>query len=317
MPGGLEVHVIVTARDWQRQLPAEWQQFVKTRHQGTFTDFLTNVRGHRDDGGHRFWRGQDYAGIAARWGTALPPERVHVVTVPPPGSAPELLLARYCSVLGVDESRLDTEAPRGNPSLGLEQAELMRRVNVTLGDRLPNPRVGYNRVAKFWFAEKVLAPLPGTRLVVPLDQRQWWREASQAMVEQLRDRGYDVVGDLDELVPDPTPGADGPVGETTDETIDGQVPEVSDADLLALALEGIAAALTQREEDLGRIKSLRAELRGVRAQQAQQLREAHTLRQAISAPPPEPAPLPARRRARALAGRVKRGAQRRLSRGER
>lgn len=242
-----EVHVVVTARDWQRQLPAEWQQFVKTRHEGTFEHFLDAVHDHP---GHRFWRGQDYAAIARRWGRDLPPSQVHVVTVPPSGSAPELLLERFCSVLGIDPSGIDTAAPRGNPSLAYEHAELMRRVNATLGDRLPKPRAGYNRVAKFWLAEQVLAPLPGTRIVVPAARRAWWHERSQRLVEELAEAGWDVVGDLTDLVADPR-GA-GAV----------EAPLVADdSQLLALALEGLAASLDQRNEDLSTIRELKKSLK--------------------------------------------------------
>ncbi len=52
-----------------------------------------------------------------------------MVTVPPPGSEPELLLRRFCEVVGVDASRLDREVGRLNESVGRTQAELLSRVN--------------------------------------------------------------------------------------------------------------------------------------------------------------------------------------------
>ena len=41
------------------------------------------------------------------------------------------------------------------------------------------------------------------RLSLPPDAREWADELSRAWAAELRERGYDVVGDLDELVPAP------------------------------------------------------------------------------------------------------------------
>ncbi len=239
---GFEVHLVLTARDWRRQLPAEWQQFVKTRHTGDYEDFLRTCR---DQPAHRFWEGQDYAGILRRWGAGLPPEQVHVVTVPPVGAAPDLLLERFCSVLGVDPRGLDRGPHAANASLSWEATELMRRVNLTLGDRLPKPRAGYNRVAKFWFAEQVLSTVDGTRLILPDEHQQWCHDQSTVQVTALREAGYAVVGDLEELAPPP-------------EHSGRHLPEVEDPTLLAIALESIVLALEQRSADLGELDSLRA-----------------------------------------------------------
>lgn len=246
---GFEVHVVVTARDWQRQLPAEWQQHVKTRFEQTYEEFLAQVR---EDQRHPSWVRQDFAGVAALWGDGLRPERVHVVTVPPPGSPPEVLLERFCSVLGVDPATLTAESPKANPSLTYEGAELLRRVNLALGDRLPKPRSGYNRVARFWFAENVLSTTDGTRLTLPAAHQQWCHDASTAQVRALAQAGYDVVGDLADLV-----AALEPTG--------GPVPHADDGVLLDVALQGVAGALVQRLEDLRTIDRLRRELRAARA----------------------------------------------------
>ncbi len=240
--GDFEIHLVLTARDWRRQLPAEWQQFVKTRF---LADYETYLRGCRDDPADRVWEGQDYAGILARWSADVPAERVHVVTVPPSGTAPDLLLQRFCSVLGVDAGPLGHGPHASNASLSWEATELMRRVNLTLGDRLPKPRTGYNRVAKFWFAERVLSTIEGTRLFLPDEHQQWCHERSVAQVESLREAGYHVVGDLDELVPPPEPAG-------------RSLPVIEDRAQLAIALEAIVLALVQRLEDVHEIDALRA-----------------------------------------------------------
>lgn len=243
-----EVHVIITTRSLDRQLPSEWQQFVKTRHTGSYATFLAQVR---TTPGHRFWRGQDFARIADRWGASLPPSRVHVVTVPPTGASPEELLHRFCSVLGVDAAALDADVTRDNASIGYEQAELLRRVNETLGTRLRANRTAYARTVKFWYAERVLAEQIGQRLVLPASEQAWCTQVSRDQAERLTAAEYDIVGDVSDLLPvwsqRPTP----------DLTAD-------DERLLEVSLEAMAAMLVQRQQDIALIRRLRQDLRRAR-----------------------------------------------------
>jgi len=226
-----EVHVVVTARDLARQIPAEWQQQTKTRAEQTYDTFLDEVVQHTAE---HFWSVQDVAAVAARWGRRLPPERVHVVTVPPPGESPDLLVTRFCSVVGLDPARLHRDQARSNRSLGYEQTELVRRINAALGDRLPHPRQGYNGNVKFWFAETVLAQQqPHQRLVLPAEHWEWCRTTSKAIVERLERAGYDVVGNLSDLVPGDTPDTAAPHGP-------------SDTEVAAAAVEAIAWILDDR-----------------------------------------------------------------------
>jgi hypothetical protein len=231
---GYEVHVVITARDLQRQIPAEWQQSVKTRYQGTYGDFLRRVQTRRVK---HFWAVQDIADVAARWGDSGPPDRVHVVTVPPSGTAPTVLLERFCSVIGIDPTRLDPTVLRGNPSLGYPQAELVRRVNAALGERLPHPRTGYSRVVKGWFAEQLLAAQAGPKLPLPAPVATWCHAESERIVERVRSAGYDVVGDLADLVPAPVAGPD-------------VLVEPSDAAVAEAAVEALCEVLVQRLRDM-------------------------------------------------------------------
>jgi hypothetical protein len=238
---------VLTVRDLRRQIPAEWQQRVKTRSTLTYEKFLEGVVDHSERGA-KFWRVQDTYDVAERWRGDLPAEHVHIVTTPPAGSAPTLLLERYCQVLGVDPSVVDTEQSRRNESLGAQQVELMRRVNVALGDRLPHPRAGYNRVAKNEFANAVLAAQGGSRLELPASLDQWCSGEAQRVVDQIRSAGYDVVGELDDLLP-PVRGDSADIQTITDEMV------------AASAVDGIAALLVQRDEDVKRIRALERQVR--------------------------------------------------------
>ena len=194
-----EVHVVLTARDLARQITAEWQEHVKHRSTATFPDF---VRSLREDEAHTtwFWQVQDFADVLDRWGATLPPERVHVVTVPPAGGAPTLLWERFAGLLGLDPEPFDLERGRSNSSLSLDAAEVLRRVNAELGDRLPLPGP-YPRVVKNVLAHQIMATHPGTPVRLGAEDAAFARAESESMAERLASSGFDVVGDLAELVP--------------------------------------------------------------------------------------------------------------------
>jgi len=196
-----EVHVLLTARDLGRQVPAVWQEMVKNGQTLSYPKYLAQVTGARQGRGARvFWRQQDTAEVLARWSRPLGPERVHLVTVPPPGAAPTLLWERFASVVGLEPADYDAEVPRTNVSLGLAEAELVRQVNAALGDRLDWP--DFAAVVKGGLAERLLAARGDTdRAQVPTEQRAWFDQTAEQMVDDVRKGGYDVVGDLEELRP--------------------------------------------------------------------------------------------------------------------
>ena len=100
--GDREVHVVLTVRDLARQVPSSWQQELKAARTVTYERWLERLQeGERAGRGSHPWVQLDPPGVLARWAEVVPPERIHVVTVPAPGSEPTLLLERYCRVLGV------------------------------------------------------------------------------------------------------------------------------------------------------------------------------------------------------------------------
>jgi hypothetical protein len=248
--GDAEVHVVLTARDLVRQMSAEWQEHVKHRSTQTYAEFVAALR---KDHQHRswFWRVQDFADVLDRWGATLPRERVHVVTVPPAGSSPVLLWERFATLLGLDPASFDTQQGRSNTSLGVEQAELLRRVNAVLGERLPLPGP-YPAVVKNVLAHRVLAARPGTPLALSPGDAEYAVGVSRDLADRLGSLGVDVVGDLGELVPDPEE-ARRRASETAYDT-------PSDSALLEESVEALAGVLTamadrraqRRYEDLVR-----------------------------------------------------------------
>lgn len=199
-----EVHVVCTVRDFARQVPSVWQENIKTRHTTTLQEFLAHLRGPELTGISRtFWDYQDLPRVLATWGGSLPPERVHVVTVPPRGAQAGLLWQRFATVLGVDAGKYTTDVPQENFSLGLAETELLRRLNVALGPDMPWPR--YAGVVKDTFAAQVLARLDSsTRIALPAGDRDWVAGTSRRFVDAVTEAGYHVVGDLDDLIPAPS-----------------------------------------------------------------------------------------------------------------
>ncbi len=233
-----EVEIVLTARDLARTVPAAWQEFVQNRDTWTWEEFLEAITAEnptRSAAGKLFWSQQDLAGLVDKWAGAVPVERIHVVTVPPPGAPRDLLWQRVCSVLGIDSGRFGTVDVSGNESLGMESAELMRRLNVVLREQDVD-RATYLRVYKHQLAKNVLAARrrQETTLTVPEAYHAWIQEESARQIARVAASGVRLVGDLEELVP-PLPLATGP-----------QPADIDADDLLEVALEGLAGLGAKR-----------------------------------------------------------------------
>jgi hypothetical protein len=262
--GDREVHVVVTARALSRQVPSAWQERVKSRSTTPLEDFVAGVRERTEDA-KGFWRNQDLPAVLVRWGHTLSPDRVHVVTVPPE-SGSDALAARFFGVLGVDHRRLRAAETRSNSSLGAVQAELLRRVNVTLGDRLPKPRLGYDRVGRWFLADKFLVAQEGPPPLLPSSAEAWCHRLVEEWTATIREAGYDVAGDLADLDPD-----DGHFAQRGADVADEGLLDSAllDSALLDSALQALADVLDFRHEELGRIDALHARVAELEAQVAQ------------------------------------------------
>ncbi|MBU2073934.1 MAG: hypothetical protein KJ938_05820 [Actinobacteria bacterium] len=203
---GTEVHLVLSVRDLVRQIPAEWQENVKHRSTITYEEFLAQLRDPERKGriATWFWGVQEIPDILDRWGHDIPPERIHLVTVPPPGGAPDLLWKRFSSVLGLDGIDLELEAERANPSLGVPETALVRRINKAVNPVLDPP--DYRPLVRELLAHQTLSRRTRTpRLALPPDLHEWARDLGERWSAEVRRRGYDVVGDLADLEPGPPP----------------------------------------------------------------------------------------------------------------
>ncbi len=200
-----DVHVILTVRDFATVLPAEWQERVKCRGTAPWADWLDEVASAAPAADRRkrswFWAVHDTLAILGMWSQHIPPDHVHVITLPPCGPA-DVLWARFASVLGIDPGPADLAGAHLNPSLGPAEAEFLRQVNEALPADVPD--WFYTRDIKRILALDLLRARPAQApLALPPGRAGWVLDQSAILVEGLRDAKYDIVGDLGELVPQP------------------------------------------------------------------------------------------------------------------
>ena len=247
--GGAEVHLIISVRDLVRQIPAEWQENVKHRATFRYARFLELIRdperSHRV--GAWFWGVQEIPDILARWGATIPPERIHIVTVPRPGGPKEALWQRFSTTFGLDDLELDLGTERANPSLGVPESALLRRINRAATRDLPP--VHYRPLVRELLAHQTLSKrTKSPRLSLPPSEYPWVAELTDAWIAELAERGYDVIGDLEDLR-----GVE-PAAESWADPDKPAERQVSQAALEAIRALLVEAAERQAEADRLRTK---------------------------------------------------------------
>jgi hypothetical protein len=201
-----QVHIVLTVRDMATLMPAEWQETVKHRNARSWEDWLGDVIDRESVDADRrrwwFWRVHDSLAILRLWSEHVPPERIHVVTNPPRGSAAGLLWERFASLLGIDPGCADLSRARPNASLGMAETEFLRRLNQALPGPDAVPDWFYMWNVKETVAHRALADRPRDgRLVLPAERDTWAKEQSETLIGGLRASGYQIAGDLDDLRP--------------------------------------------------------------------------------------------------------------------
>lgn len=201
-PGGTgtEVHLVISVRDLVRQIPAEWQENVKHRRELSYGTFLDEIRDPERATriGAWFWGVQEIPDILNRWGHDVPPERIHLVTVPPSGAPRDLLWQRFSRAFGLDGLVLDLTGERANPSLGAPETALLRRINRAVNGVLDPP--DYRPLVRELLAHQTLSQRTGSpRLTLPPDAVSWVTAIEESWIAEIEARGYDVVGDIDDL----------------------------------------------------------------------------------------------------------------------
>ncbi len=212
---GSEVHVVYSARDLGRAIPAAWQESIKQGRRWSYRKFLRKSR----RGQPWFFRAFDLPTVLATWGSGLPPERIHVVTVPhrsdPTSVDPEAstsspgpveatpgdpLWLRFCGVFGIDPAWAPRDSDRTNRSLGVAEAQLIRQLNRRL-DRVTRREASFDALIREMLAQDELVGRSSAPVRLPPAYYEWAEEVSERWIDYLQQSGVDVVGDYDDLRP--------------------------------------------------------------------------------------------------------------------
>jgi hypothetical protein len=247
--GDVEVNVVFTARDFARQIVSDWQEHIKHRHTVQLEAFVDDLLERGLDAtapfGEMFWGLHDAAYVLARWEQHVPADRIHVVTVPQPGAAKDTLWRRFCETTKLDPVAYEDLRGRSNVSMGVVETELVRRMNRHLHRMTMHD---YDPLVRKVLAEKILGNR-SARLTLPPDRFDAVSARSKQLITELRTRGYHVVGDLEDLMPQ------------QDEHADHTSPsDVTDTDLAGAALRAAVGLLRHAARQRHTIAELRAEL---------------------------------------------------------
>jgi hypothetical protein len=221
------VHVVLTVRDLGRTIGSSWQQELGKGQSWSWEDYVSAV--HEPEkwpatAGIAFWLRQDPIKTLNVWETVVERDRIHIVTVPPPGAPVPLLLNRFAAAVGLPPGLLTGERPAVNSGVGAVEAEVLRRLNSQLGGL--NERQYMQVVQKA--VRRGLAQQETPRPIrLNVDDRGWVQDWARDLAKTLDERGYPISGDLDDLVPsDPSMFTD--AQEPLDEA------EIADATMRAL-----------------------------------------------------------------------------------
>jgi hypothetical protein len=202
-----DVHVVLTVRDTQATIPAHWQTNIHNGSRVSWPDFMRGVRKATqwqgrlgrfapDRATRAFRRVHHIPRMLQTWAPLVPPDRLHVVTVPLPGAHHSLLWERFAGAVDIDPGECIEPPRQSNPSLGYPSAELLRRVNLELG-RLK--RTDYNPTLNAFLATQVLTGRDEPRARTDLATREFAVGWNARVREAIVSSGAQLTGTLDDL----------------------------------------------------------------------------------------------------------------------
>lgn len=253
-----EVHLVLTVRDFARQLVAEWQEEVKGGDIRSYADYWARAERRIRAGDHRarVWAAQDVPDVVRRWGAGLPASQVHLVTCPPRGADPDELWRRWSAATGLPLDDLAPRAAETNAGLGVTEIALLRRVNTALDGRLPQPR--YGTAVKGALTRELLAARASRRPLIPRAGHELAVELAERWTGQIGAAGWQVHGDLADLHPGPWAACPAPDEVSAEDVADAAAWVIADL------LVSLADARDQGERQTARIARLSEQRRKLR-----------------------------------------------------
>ncbi|GAB3662350.1 hypothetical protein GCM10027596_23640 [Nocardioides korecus] len=244
------VHVVVTAREPLGLFAAGWQESLKNRETWPMSEFSPEEAGGPSVVWN--WRTLDLRAVLERWGPTVPADRVHVLPLDP-GAAREAIWHRFADLLGLDGGAYDLGTSFPNASMGVVEAETLRRVNEHLVER-EDFTTSFDRgvFIRTFLADERLVPRGGERFAPSPAQVEECRRRGRAARDLVVARGYDVRGDADHLL------------------VPEELPErrwagsVTDAEVAATATELVAVVLADVRDQRVELRQARREIASAR-----------------------------------------------------
>jgi hypothetical protein len=198
--GSDRVHALRVERRLDRLLPSAWQERIKSSNETrTLPQFLDDVLGAdpatSEGKPASFWAAHSLERYLERWGSVLPPDRIHVVVADE--RDPGATSAVFERLLGLPAGMLDP-TQRPNSSLTWNQVELCRRLNEVFDEHDWPDRLRRRTLQG--------AIVPGLREAAPTEtdvriprvageHLRRTAELSARRLELLTTSGIDVIGD--------------------------------------------------------------------------------------------------------------------------
>ena len=194
---GSEIHLVYSVRDLGRQLPAAWQESIKQGRKWTFRRFLDST----ERGDAWFARAFDLPGVLNTWGKDLPPEHVHVVTVPRRNARnPDLLWRRICLALDIEPDWAPVDSTNTNKSLGTVETQLIRKLNRRMGRTVQRDEQ-HDELILGLLAREHLVGRRSAKVTLPPNRFDWAEEKGRLWIDWIQGSGVDLIGDVEELIP--------------------------------------------------------------------------------------------------------------------
>ncbi len=251
-----EVHLVVTGREPLGLFTASWQESIKNRDVTLMADYSRTESEEATAVWN--WRTLDIRRVLERWSPAFPVEHVHVLPLPGREAPRREIWDRFAGLVGVDPDSVDLSEGFANASMGVAEAETLRRINYHLGSF--SSAIERGTYIRSFLADERLVPRGGDGFWPGEERAAEIRARGRAAVDYIVDQGFHVIGELDSLlVPQHLP--------------ERRVPEsVTDSEVAEVAVELVARMLHDVRDLRHERRHLRAELAGAREREDPGLR---------------------------------------------
>ena len=203
---GQELRVVLTVRGLASVIPSEWQQFLKHRMTLDYPTFLKRVQNRNGRWARALLAPAGPGRDLSRAGpTSSVRDRIDVVVTPDRTEDPDGLYRMFGQVVGFDPHQLSWPDRNVNASWGYVEAEVYRRTNEALGDRLPRLRARLPARPAGGRSCRGCSPASASdRIPLPPTELEWVTHVAREHVTWLADSGIRVHGDPSAA--DPLPG---------------------------------------------------------------------------------------------------------------